>query len=164
MKHKLVKQHNAITSASYEMTALEKNIMYLLLSRLRDNDDPKKVYSISVKEIKQLTGTTTDHEQFKKATNLLIDRVLLVNTGKKNFLDVSLLFSGEYVKGKGIIELELSKEIRSFFFSLKNNFTTFQLYVALGLKSKYAKRIYEMLNQYKSTGFILICNSSCYFA
>ena len=50
--------------------------------------------------------------------------------------------------------MELSKEISTFFFDLKKNFTQFHLKVALSLKSKYAKRIYEMLCQYKNTGVL----------
>ena len=65
-----------------------------------------------------------------------------------------MLASGTYKRNLGVIELELSREIRAFFFDIKNNFTHFRLKVALSLKSKYAKRIYEMLSQFKDTGVL----------
>lgn len=57
--------------------------------------------------------------------------------------------------GQGIIEIGLDPKIRHFF-DLKQNFTTFQLHMALSLDSKYAKRIHEMLSQYKDIGSIKI--------
>jgi hypothetical protein len=61
-----------------------------------------------------------------------------------------------YEKGSGNILLQLSDKIRPFFFALKNNYTLFQFQTALKLKSKYSKRIYEMLSQFKKTGVFKI--------
>ena len=155
MKQVLI-QHNAITQARCEMTALEKNIVYLLMAKLKEGDLPGKVYSVAVRELKKVTGKDIDHIQFKKTTDKLVEKVLYVNYGKKGNLRLNMLSSGKYREGQGMIELELSKEMRAFFFALKNNFTTFQFKVALSLKSKYAKRMYEMLSQYKDTRIMRI--------
>ena len=75
-------------------------------------------------------------------------------TGK--FKEFSLFSSSEYIRGKGTIEIELSEEIRDFLFHIHKSFTEFELREALLLKSKYAKRMYEMLCQYKDTGVFVI--------
>ena len=48
MHKKNIKQHNAIIEARYEMSALEKNIIYMLLAQLKDDDPPEKAYMLLV--------------------------------------------------------------------------------------------------------------------
>lgn len=42
MEKKNIKQHNAIVEARYEISALEKNIIYMLLAQIKDDDSPRK--------------------------------------------------------------------------------------------------------------------------
>ena len=64
--------------------------------------------------------------------------------------------SSEYFRGSGAITLGISDEIRAFLIDLKNQFTSFNVKIGLSLKSKYSKRMYEMISQYKDTGFMVI--------
>ena len=71
----LIKQHNAITEARYEMSALEKNIIYMLLGLLNDADSPNKTYKIPLNDLKGARGKDIDHVYFAKTIkNWLIDR------------------------------------------------------------------------------------------
>ena len=63
MEKQLVRQHNAITEARYEMSALEKNSMYMLLSLLKNEDTPGRIYKIRLIDLKRLTGTDIDMER-----------------------------------------------------------------------------------------------------
>lgn len=156
MKRQVIQQHNAITTARYDMSSAEKNVFYLLLAQLNEKGFNEKTYKISVKELADIQEQEIDHIQFKKTSKKLLNQVLSIPTQNGNFTEISLVNSAEYLKGYGSIELDISKEIRQFLFELKNNFTQFNLRVGLKLKSKYAKRIYEMLSQYKDTGFMII--------
>ena len=75
---KLIKQHNAITEARYEMSSLEKNILYMLMAELNEGDDADKTYTVFVNKLSDITGKTIEHAQFKKATEKLINRVISV--------------------------------------------------------------------------------------
>ena len=156
MKQKLIRQHNAITKARYEMSALEKNILYMLLAQLREEDLPSKIYRIEITELQKITGRDVDHIQFSRTTKKLVGRLLHTHYDEDKELSLNILSSGEYKRNSGAIELELSQEIRMFLFALKNNFTQFGFAIALSLKSKYSKRIYEMICQYKDTGILRI--------
>ncbi len=156
MENKLIVQDNAITSARYEMNALEKNIIYMMMSQLRKDDNADTIYYISVRELMDKTGTRNSYEDFKRATEQLVGRVLQVHRPNGNFLQVAMISSAEYVAGQGLIEIGLDPKIRPFFFDLKQNFTAFQLHMALSLDSKYAKRVYEMLAQYRNLGELKI--------
>ena len=138
------------------MSALEKNILYMLMAQLSEEDTPQKIYRVAIRELQQLTGRDVDHAQFSRTTKKLVGRLLHTRYDEDKELSLNILSSGEYKPHSGAIELELSQEIRVFLFALKNNFTQFGFSIALSLKSKYSKRIYEMLCQYRDTGLLKI--------
>jgi plasmid replication initiation protein len=157
MDNKLLKQHNAITTARYDMSSTEKNIVYMLLAQLKDDDPFDCIYKIQVKELEKSMNKELNYSHLKDTTRKLIKRVYTIEDPFKNeALHIGLLTAARYKKGGGTIELELSQHVHPYLFQLKNNFTTFQLHVALSLKSKFSKRIYEMLSQYKDTGIMKI--------
>lgn len=156
MENKLIVQDNAITSARYEMNALEKNIIYMMMSQLKKEDKADTIYYVSVRELMDKTATRNSYEDFKRATEQLLGRILQIHRPNGNLLQVAMISSAEYVVGQGVIEIGLDPKIRPFFFDLKQNFTTFQLHMALSLDSKYAKRVYEMLAQYRNLGELKI--------
>lgn len=146
-----VRQHNAITTARYEMSACEMDIVFALLSKLTNKDKPGTMYQIQIKELELLTGRQWQYKQLLESTEQLNSRVYHIED-KKKLLQVGLLASAEYLKGQGIIELEVSEKMRPYLIDLKNNFTSFRLQAAFSLTSKFAKRIYQLASQWKDVG------------
>lgn len=143
-----IRQHNAITTARYEMTACEMDIVFYLLSLLRKEDRIGTFYRVKVMELQNLTGRQWNYQQFLEATSTLRTREYVFEDGKR-LLQVGLLASAEYLKGEGVIELEISEKMRPYLIDLKRNFTSFRLQAAFSLSSKYAKRIYQIASQWK---------------
>ena len=143
-----VRQHNAITTARYEMTACEMDIVFYLLSLLRKEDCVGRFYQVRVLELMAVTGREWNYQQFLEATSALRTREYVFEDDNR-LLQVGLLASAEYLKGTGVIELEISEKIRPYFIDLKRNFTSFRLQAAFSLNSKYAKRIYQIASQWK---------------
>lgn len=146
-----IRQHNAITTARYEMSACEMDIVFSLLSVLRKEDKAGTIYRIRVKELEQLTNRVWNYQRLLEATSNLRSREYHFEDNK-TLLQVGLLASALYVKGEGIIELEISERIRPFLIDLKNNFTSYRLQSVFSLSSKYAKRIYQIASQWKDIG------------
>jgi plasmid replication initiation protein len=143
-------QSNFITSARYEMSAMEKNIIYMVMSQIKKSDIPNRLYIVSAVELMANTGTNILYEDLKKATSKLRERKLDGILPNGNYLETSFIASAEYITGKGLIEIELSQKVLPFYLDLKEQFTTFQLDVALSLNSIYSKRMYEILSMYKN--------------
>jgi plasmid replication initiation protein len=143
-----IRQHNAITTARYEMTACEMDIVFYLLSLLRKEDRVGTFYQVKVLDLMAMTGRQWNYQQFLEATSALRTREYIFEDNKR-LLQVGLLASSEYLKGEGVIELEISEKIRPYFIDLKRNFTSFRLQAAFSLNSKYAKRIYQIVSQWK---------------
>ena len=151
-----IKQHNAITEARYDMSATEKNIIYMLLAQLEDDDPVKKRYMISMRQLQtrlEQLGQVVSREQLQKATSTLISRVYsIIEEGSGDYVQMSLFASVIYTDDSDLVEIELSPDIRPYLFQLKNNFTSFELDMALSLKSKYSQRMYEILSKYRDVG------------
>lgn len=146
--NKLVSQSNILTESRIEYSALERNIFYMVLGQI--SEEPKDYYYVSVSEMMDKTGVKNNYTEYRKAT----DKLRSVGYEFKrpdngNLLQVGLFASCEYLKGQGLIEIELSKKIVPYFFALKSRMTIYQLEVALSLNSKYSKRLYEILSQWK---------------
>jgi plasmid replication initiation protein len=162
MSDQLIKQHNAITTTRYDMSAAEKNIVYMLLAQLRDDDPLRKTYTIRLKDLQEYldkVGQEANREQFEEATKKLVSRVYSIEEENGDFLQLSLVASAKHIRNSNkndTVELEISKSARPYLFQLKNNFTAFQLHMALSLKSKFSKRIYEMLSQHRDEGIMKI--------
>ena len=148
MARKMLIQHNSLITARYEMSAAEKNITYMLLSQIEENDPIDKVYYISINEMEALTGRKLNHKQLDASTDKLLSRVYHIPE-VEGLLKVCMMSSTRYVKGSGRIAIRIDPEIRPYLFKLKSNFTQIGFYVVMTLKSKYAKRIYEMLSQFR---------------
>jgi plasmid replication initiation protein len=133
------------------MTALEMDIMFALLSRLNKDDKPGTMYQLRVQELEQLTGREWNYHRLGPSVEALIGRCYHIEENN-SWLKVTMLASAEYIKGQGVIELEISEKLRPYLIDLKNNFTSYRLQSVLSLTSKYAKRIYELASQWKDIG------------
>lgn len=151
-----VRQHNAITNARYEYSELQLDIFLFLLSSLR-KDQPDGIYEISVTEMSKLTGKKHNYQQLRLATEGMGGRMFEIpnetdKKGRQVWRQMWMFDRVDYVHGTGIIEIEFTRTIQPYLFDLKANFTSFQLYSALRLSSKHAKRIYALCSQWKDKG------------
>lgn len=145
-----IRQHNAITTARYEYSELQLDLFFYLLSILR-KDKTDGVYEIVVKDLSTLTGKEYKYGYLKKATEEMGSRMFEVST-PKSYEQLWMFQRVKYVIGEGRIEVRLSDDIKPYLFDLKDNFTSFELYAALRLGSKYAKRLYTLCSQWNDKG------------
>jgi plasmid replication initiation protein len=155
----ILKQHNSLTEARYEMSALEKNIVYMVMAQIRDADSSKTEFFISIQEltkkIKEL-GEDITLADIEEATDKLITRVYNFYDQFGNDVSMALFASTVYTRGSDLIEIEILSTARRYLFDLKYDFTSFLMLNALKLKNVYSKRIYEMLSQHKDLGIFNI--------
>lgn len=155
MDNKLIIQDNALTTARYDMTAIEKNIMYAVMAQIEEDDSPTKYYKISINDISQYTGKRIRKEEFRASLENLLSRTIYIKKADAEELLITFISSAEYKKS-GYVEIGIDSKIRPYLFSLKKNFTVFGVESAISLNSKYSKRIFEMVSQFASTGILKI--------
>jgi len=148
-----VRHHNAITNARHDLSAVQLDIYFMMLSRLKPGDTAGTKYQISVKEIEQLTGRQWNYQQLREATSGLIGKVFEIEE-EDGLLQVAMMSSAKYLKGQGKIQLSIADELKPYLVDLKNNFTSFQLFCVLSMTSKYAKWLYVQFSRWKDIGYL----------
>jgi plasmid replication initiation protein len=150
-EHLEVRHHNIITTARYDYSACQIDIMFYMLSILKPSDTKETIYKLYVRDIENITGRTWNYQQLKEATENMGSKMFEVET-ERSYKQIWMFQQVEYLKGQGCLEIALSEAIRPYLFDLKTNFTSFELYSALKISSKYAKRIYTICSQWKDVG------------
>jgi plasmid replication initiation protein len=144
-------QDNVLTVARYEMSEVEKNILYMVVAQVKPGDPELKKYQVSVNQIAEINNSTRlKMEAYRQATRKLMTRIFETTLPTGDFLQASFITSALYKKGTDIIEIGLSTEVRPFYVDLNQRYTKIQLAAAISLNSAYAKRIYEVLCMYKN--------------
>lgn len=143
-----IRQHNVITQARYDYSACQLDIFFYLLSRLRREDLATQEYLLYVRDVESLTGRKWNYQQLREATADMGSRMFEIE-GETTYQQLWMFQRVEYVKGKGCVIIQLAHPIRPFLFNLKDNFTSYELHSALKMTSKYAKRIYQLVSQWK---------------
>jgi plasmid replication initiation protein len=166
MEKQIIQQDNRITTARYELSIMEKRIMYILVSEIRKkfvlnrvgNEtlfDDMIIKITSAKLIKDLEERNT--KRIKKAFKSLRLRSFEWNNGtdedspEHEWFEVGFINYGEWKRG-GAIEFQVSKLILPYFVALTEQFTEYNLIVAISLKSKWSQRFYEICNQWRNAG------------
>lgn len=144
----MLKQHNTITSGRYDFTSAQLDIMFMLLSQLKED---KITYRIHAKDIELLTGRTWNYQQLRKSTEDIGSRMFEIE-GEGFYEQIWLFQKVKYLHGEGAFEVMISEPAKPLFFELKNNFTHFQLRSVLNCSSSYAKRLYMIACQWKRVG------------
>lgn len=146
-----IRQHNTITTARYDYSACQLDILFYLLSKLKREDNLDQQYRFYNKDIEAMTGRQWNYQQLREATEDMGSRMFAVEDNKE-YRQIWMFQEVKYIKGHGCFDIILSKSIRPYLFDLKDNFTSYQLHSALKLTSKYAKRIYQLASQWKDIG------------
>ena len=156
VKKKTLVEHNALITAHYDMSALEQDIFSLVLCQMTKEDPPNQRYHVLIKELEELAKKKMNYQNVGNTAQKLLTRVCRIHKENGNILDVSMISDSEYIKGTGYVEIGVSPKLRPYLFDLKDNFTKYQLRIFGALRSKYSKRIYKMLSQFKHTGIMKI--------
>lgn len=155
MRDKLAKQHNAITQAKYHMSGLELNLFACLIAMTDlQSQDRQKVW-VRISDLETLSGKRYKLHDYDHACALLHTRTAVIDYGgkRKRF---NLVITSELDNERRQVLLEMHPDIRPWFLNLDKYYTYYQLSMTLKLPSKYSKRIYQMVCQFRSTGVMKI--------
>lgn len=150
-----LKQHTYITEARHEFSTLQRHIFYMLLAEMKEGDNKEKAppyypyYKINFHDLERRMGRKIKMDELIEASNGLVFKSYRVNKNQGGELSSCLISSIENLPEENSIELGVDTVIKPYLLELKKDYTEYELDTLLSLKSKYSKRMYEILSQYK---------------
>ena len=167
-----VSQSNALTSSRYDFSRMEKNVLYQIIHKVREDyiegtiqrDLWQNMYvNILHEDLVQVADK--DHTaDARKALRSLRHKDIEIEDENGNWLNVGFINYAQYKAKTKQYEIEVSKKIMPHLVELAKNFTSYSLTVAISLKSRYSQRFYEWAHQYlgKNSGtFFLDIEDLC---
>lgn len=156
---------NELIKAAHNLSLMEKRVLMLAVSKLDSRHSSSQKNTIIRLDVLDFVeefnmNQTSAYREVKKAVSGVRKRYVRFweqnETGKEYEIDVNWTTKAKYADSEGWIELSLNGDLNPMLFELKSHFTSYKLNRAGALRSLYAWRLFELLMQFKRTGFLKI--------
>ncbi len=129
----------------------------------------KREHVLSAKEFSELFNTDINNSYRKLAKackKLMKASIMLEKLDVDEVWEISVCSAAKYNQSKGHITIEFSDRIMPYLAQVKERFVLYNLKEISSFRSLYTTRLYELIQEYKETGWILmsIDQLRCYFA
>lgn len=147
---------NALIEASYKLTLQEQRFLLVCIGRFNPKDEiPEKTLTITAAEFYECfpdMGRENAERELSKAIDRLWDRSIIIRDEKKREEFRWIQYRAQYLKGEAKVKITFSDAIIPYLSQLKGQFTRVIVKNVSSLSSAYSIRIYELLQQFRSTG------------
>lgn len=157
-----IKQPNHISTARYTLSALEINIMYLIVDELQNK--MQKDFNGNYKEehiVIELSSIekNNNYSRIKKAIKSLMTKSVefvynIPETGKTMERCTNIVSGFDYVRKSNnkCITIDVPSKVSKFLCYIGGGYTAFQKTIAISLNSVYSKRMYELCCRWLDKG------------
>jgi plasmid replication initiation protein len=152
---------NRVIEASYSLERNEQLILLIAMSQIdsRQALETSQGFEVSASDIIKLTGTETKNEyrDLKMVAEKLLNKIVTINNPFANEKKVTQLkthwiSSVAYIPNEGKIRLFFAHHLLPYISQLTTEFTKYQLQEVGKFSSIYSFRLFELIQQWKSTG------------
>lgn len=148
----VVKQNELIQRASYHLTAEEQKLLCYVISKIKPTDKVFEQYTISALDFAEICGINKAnvYRDFKKMVDNFDSKGQWVTVENTSF-KLRVFSEAEYNEKQGSITVMLNSHLKKYLLDLvgKGQYTTYELWNILSLKSKYSIRLYELFRSYE---------------
>jgi plasmid replication initiation protein len=148
--NKQVRVHEQLSEALRQenLKGIELEITFFLFAKLSKSHKDDTVYYLNMAELERLTGNSYNLNEYIAAAKRLRDVQFTIDR-EKGILVTGLLHEADFLRGKGTVEVLISKKLKPYLLDLTQNYNKHQLFSMLRLKSKHSKIMYMYLCQYR---------------
>ena len=154
-------QDNQLIEACYSMTLNEKRLLLFGISTINPNTFPDASkpfkFEITASEWRDQFGDDHAWQSLKRASKKLMSRTLTLHSKVGGDSPDKILMawfdSVKYYKNQGRIVVEFGRTVQIRLAGMLEQFTTIDMLSVSQLNSTHAVRLYELLSQFKSTGY-----------
>jgi len=149
-----VVKHNHLNQASYKLTLDERRLILSSIALINPRNEMPAEITIQASDYAYQWGIneTNAYMQLKEArANLFERKIKMVINGEVD--ELRWVYRAKYADGQGYIKLSFSPDIKPYLSQLKSHFTSYRLTEVKSFKSGHAIRLYELLMQFKESGW-----------
>jgi plasmid replication initiation protein len=151
-----VTRANDLVQSSYFLTLNERRLIECATAKIKNGAEVPDVIKITAAEFAD-AWDIPKKQAFKEleiaALNLYDRSIKIKRLDNGENWDVRWVDAKAYQKGEGYVKLSFSVKIKPYLQQLNQKFTQYKLLEIKHLKSAYSIRLYELIMQYKTTGF-----------
>lgn len=151
----IVKYHNDMNAVNFHgFNAVELDLLLSICAKIRDEGTKTIVYSFEdLRELSRYTATATNSfvKDLRSTYRKLIHLTFCIGTDRE-FTEFVLFTKYRVSAENQEVTISVNEEFSYVLNELTANFTRFELNEFVNLQSKYAKNLYRLLKQYRSTG------------
>lgn len=146
----VVKENDFIQKASYNLTAEQQKLLAFVISKIKPTDKEFERYTISALDFANLAGIDPKnaYRDFKAMIEALDNKATWIKIGDDT-IRFRVFSEGEYNERQGSISVVLNSRLKKYLLELSHNYTSYELWNILSLKSKHSIRLYELFKSYE---------------
>lgn len=156
----IVRKSNILIEASYKLTLQEQRFLLVCLSRINSRPDgppadEQKTMSITASEFCDAfpdMGRQNAETKLKEAIDRLWERSVIIRDGEDREEFRWVQHRAQYFSGEARVQITFSDAVMPYLTQLKGQFTRVVVKNVSSLSSTHSIRIYELLQQFRSTG------------
>lgn len=155
---KLVVQSNELIEASYSLSLNGKRLLLLAISKVNPGAMPDRSmplsFSITAGDFElAYPDTLNSYRDLKRGAQELTSKVVTFRSDNHKYKTLNLTDSVSYIPSEGTLHLTFGFSISHHLLGLIDQFTQYDVLSIGKLNSIYSIRLFELLSQYRSTGF-----------
>jgi len=161
-------QDNELIEACYSMSLNEKRLLLLVVSKVNSFDFPNssdtREFTITAQEWTEVFGGGNTYRIMKQASIDLMSRTFFLHKKTGHTKHLSWLMEADYYDNMGRVSVVFTPKVYARLTGLFHQFTQVNLLCMSQLRSIHSVRLYELLNQFRSTGYRIIALNDFRFA
>lgn len=149
----VVKGNDLIQKNRFELSLMEQKTVAYICSMIKPIDSGFQLeYEFKIRDYCKICGIDYDngknYQDVKATLKKLRDKSMWLTLPDGSETTVGWLAKATTNKKSGIAHIKLDEDMVPYLFDLKQQFTQYQLYNILGMKSAFSVRIYELMKSY----------------
>lgn len=147
----VVKSNEIIQKSRFSMTVQQQKIMLFFISKIRPDDEPRHLYTISIRDYCAVANIDTNagknHADIKKSLKEIADKSMWLV--KPNGKEVLLRWLDRLeIDAGGTLTVRFHEDMFPYLLDLRERYTQYSLEYVLPMRSKYGIRLYELMRSY----------------
>jgi plasmid replication initiation protein len=150
---KVVKSNELVQHSRFYLNMQEQKIILYLISKIKPKDLDFQEHVFDIAEFCRICGLDSDnganYAYLKQTLKDLYDKSIWVMLPNGSETLISWLDDVTLRTNENELVIKINEKMKPYLLQLKKNFTQYELYYVLAMRSQYSIRLYEILKSYE---------------